>query len=143
MGWLSRPRRRGRTNALSLNLQNIPAAASLHVTVTQAAGALAQRYQRVLMQRFNRKKFPKAWLQQQLYAAQNILNKCDGDVELAASMIGHALSTQAHVKRSSKSMYNMFARWPRIEKSYSESIYTSRPYDTAKSTRTNHRVQTS
>jgi hypothetical protein len=117
IGWLSRPRRKGRTNALSLNFTNIPAEEPLRLKLTPFAGHLAVRYQAGL-RRMGRQRFPKHWLTQQLPSAQRILDHCGGDVDHAAQIISHALNTPPHRAKSQKGMYTILGRWAKIMKTF-------------------------
>jgi len=117
-GWLSRPQRRGKTNALSLRYENIPAEYSLQAKITPHAKQLALWYKQTLLR--YRKKFPAQWLSQQFVSASRILEMCSGDVELARKLIGFAMAHPRHYKRSRQSLYNLFGRWDHILKDYSE-----------------------
>jgi hypothetical protein len=116
--WLSRPQRRGRTNALSLNYENIPSEKSVRTLVTQNARHLSARYQNDLRRMGLKKKFPKTWLERQFLSAQRILDKCDGDVDLAARIIGHALNNPRHRNKSKKSLYEVLGQWHKVKHSY-------------------------
>ena len=116
--WLSRPQRPGRTRALMLCWQNLPGKDPLHLHISQDAGTLAFQYQGAL-RRLGRKRFQKQWLAQQLPSAQRIINECDGDLVLAASMIGHALNHPRHSAKARQSLYNLYGRWKQVERTYS------------------------
>lgn len=121
IGWLSRPQRRGRTNSLSLNHENIPAEEPLRVKVTPQAGRLVIAYQTIL-QRMGRKRFPKHWLSQQKLSAQRMIDRCGGDGGLAVRILGHALGSPLHKKKSMKSLYDVLSRWHKITKTYYEQV---------------------
>jgi len=115
--WISRPQRKGRTNALSLNIANIPTERLLRTLITPTANELAMHYQRGL-QRRGRKKFPNAWFSQQTLSAQRILDRCGGDIRLAAIMIKHALDSPIHQRKAKKSLYELLGRWRKVEQTY-------------------------
>lgn len=117
VSWLSRPQRRGKTNALTLLHENLPLGEA-QVPVTPEARELAGRYQIALSKHFGRKKFPKGWLPQQFVSAQRILNRCDGDLAKARKIVGHALSTKAHAGRAKHSLYHLHGRWNKIMQTY-------------------------
>ena len=120
--WIARPQRRGKTNAISIKYQSVPAEEILRLQITDDAKQLALRYRQGLKRFCKRHKFPAQWLSQQFPSAQRILNACEGDMELAAKIIGHALSHPAHMKRSRQSLYHLYGRWPRILESYSAAL---------------------
>jgi hypothetical protein len=115
--WLSRPQRKGRTNALSLNHENIPTETSLRTLVTADAKKLAAIYQRALM-KAGRKRFPKFWLGQQFLSAQRILDRCDGDVQIAADIVTYALHARLYRARAMKSLYTVLGAFPKIAAAY-------------------------
>jgi hypothetical protein len=117
IGWLSRPQRRGRTNALSLNIENIPTEKVLRSLVTSEAKQISVRYQ-IALQKMGRKKFPKAWLARQFVSAQRILDTCGGDMDLVARLMTHALNTPQHRNKATKSLYELLGRWPKVVQSY-------------------------
>jgi hypothetical protein len=115
--WIARPQRRGRTNAVSIKYQNVPAEEILRLKITPEAQQIALRYQTAL-RKCGRKKFPAQWLRQQFPSAQRIINDCSGDVELAARMIGHALNHPAHRRRAKEGLYHIYGRWRKIQETY-------------------------
>jgi hypothetical protein len=115
--WIARPQRRGKTNAISIKYQNVPAEEILRLKITREAEQITDRYRKAL-RKHGRKKFPAQWLRQQFPSAQRIINDCGGDVELAARMIGHALSDPRHRKRAMQGLYHVYGRWRKIEESY-------------------------
>jgi hypothetical protein len=115
--WIARPQRRGKTNAVSIKYQNVPAEGILRLKITPDAHKLALRYQTGL-RKCGRKKFPAQWLSQQFPSAQRILNECGGDIEFAARMIGHALSDPQHWKRARLGLYHVYGRWRKIQGTY-------------------------
>jgi hypothetical protein len=118
--WIARPHRRGKTNAIAIKYENVPAEEILRLKITDEAKQISLRYQQALKRL--RKKFPAHWLPQQFPSAQRILNECDGDVELAARLIGHALSHPAHAAKSRQSLYHLYGRWKRILETYSAQL---------------------
>lgn len=121
INWIARPQRRGRTNAISIKYENVPAEEILRLKIADAAKQLALRYQ-VAVKKFGRRKFSAQWLPQQFLSAQRILNECNGDVELAARIIGHAMSHQKHGKKSRQSLYHLYGRWDKILESFSAKL---------------------
>lgn len=117
IGWLSRPRRKGRTNALSLNFEKIPAEEPLRLKISPQAGRLAVAYQTIL-QRLGRKRFPKHWLSNQRPSAQRMIDRCGGDGGLAVQILAHALSSPLHKKKSMKGLYDVLGRWDKITETY-------------------------
>jgi hypothetical protein len=115
--WIARPKRRGKTNAVSIRFQNVPAEEILRLKITPEAHKLALRYQ-TGVRKCGRKKFPAQWLPQQFLSAQRILNECDGDIEFAARMIGHALGDPRHYKRAMLGLYHVYGRWRKIQATY-------------------------
>lgn len=115
--WISRPQRRGKTNAVSIKYQNVPAEEIVRLKITPAATQLAFRYQNGL-RKAGRKKFPAQWLKQQFPSAQRILNECNGNVELAAQVLGHALSDERHRKKAAQGLYHVYGRWRKIVASF-------------------------
>jgi hypothetical protein len=115
--WLSRPQRQGRTNALSLNHENIPTERTLQTLVTADAKKLAAIYQRALM-KAGRKRFPKFWLSQQFLSAQRILDQCAGDVPTAADTITYALHARLYRLKATKSLYTLLAVFPKVAAAY-------------------------
>jgi hypothetical protein len=118
--WIARPQRRGKTNAIAIKYEKVPAEEILRLKITDDARQISLRYQQAL-KRF-RKKFPAHWLSQQFPSAQRILNACNADVELAARLIGHALSHPLHAKRSRHSLYHLYGRWNKILETYSAKL---------------------
>jgi hypothetical protein len=127
IAYISRPQRRGRTNAISIRYENVPGEEILRAKVTPEAKELSVRYKRALEQNFHRKKFPKTWLPQQFVSAQRILNLCSGDMDLARRVIGHALSDGPHKKKASQSLYNLLGRWPQIVHTFQEKVQSIPP----------------
>lgn len=117
--WLARPRRCGKPNAISIKFQNVPGEEILSLKITPEAQQIAVRYQMAL-QKLGRKKFPAQWLRQQFPSAQRIINDCGGDIELAARMIGHALSIPQHSRKAMKGLYHLYGRWRKVQTSYAE-----------------------
>lgn len=117
--WIARPQRRGRTNAVSIKYQNVPAEEILRLKITPEAQQIALRYQTAL-RKHGRKKFPAHWLRQQFPSAQRILNDCAGDIELAARMIGYALYDPRHRKKAMQGLYHLYGRWQKLQKAYTE-----------------------
>lgn len=109
----------GRTNALSVNLESLPAAEPINSAITPGAKFLAGRYMAAL-QRAGRKKFPKNWLQRQNPSAQRILTNCGGDLALARAMVSHALNSPRYKARASISLYHVLTVWPGVARSYQE-----------------------
>ncbi len=118
--WIARPHRRGKTNAVSIKYQNVPGEEIVRLKITPEASQLSLRYQMAL-RKCGRQKFPAQWLKQQFPSAQRIINECGGDVDLAARMIGHALSDFRHRKKAVQGLYNLYGRWRKIEQSYEAS----------------------
>ena len=119
--WISSPQRRGKTNALSLKYMNIPAEDTLRLKLTADAKQVAFRYQQA-MKKFGRMKFPAQWLAQQFVSAQRILNACNGDMELAAQIVNHAINHQKYGQRSRQSLYHLYGLWPKVLTSYTEKL---------------------
>ena len=115
--WISRPQRRGKTSAISIKYQNVPAEEIIRLKISPDAPQLAFRYEQGL-RKMGRKKFPAHWLKQQFPSAQRILNDCNGDIELAARMIGYALSDPRHRKKAVQGLYHVCGRWRKIRESY-------------------------
>jgi hypothetical protein len=115
--WLSRPKRKGRTNALSLNFENIPTERTLRSLITPDAGKLAHRY-KVVLQKLGRRKFSRHWINAQTSSAQRILDQCGGDLEAATRLIEHALSNPKHRSKAKKSLYELFGKWSKIVQTY-------------------------
>jgi hypothetical protein len=118
--WIARPKRRGKTNAVSIKYQNVPGEEIVRLKITPEASQISLRYQ-IALRKNGRQKFPAQWLKQQFPSAQRIINDCGGDVELAARMIGHALSDLRHHKRAMQGLYHIYGRWRKIELSYKAS----------------------
>lgn len=119
LGWLARPQRRGKTNALSLLYQNIPSQEIIRRKITPQAKQLAFAYKQALQ---GRKRFPKGWLDQQHLSAQRILELCSGDERLAATLIDFACLHPTFGKRSRQSLYQLLRLWKKITASYSEHL---------------------
>jgi len=117
IGWLVRSRRRGRSNSLVLNYENIPAEEPLRLKITPQAGQLTVSYQ-IALQKMGRKRFPKHWIAQQKPSAQRILDRCGGCLELAEQIIYHALTSPSHRRKSVKGLYNIVGRWKKIKHTY-------------------------
>lgn len=120
LGWLSRPQRRGKSNALSLRYQNIPAEEALIRQITPQARKLALGYKAALSK--CRKKFPAQWLPQQFLSAQRILDLCSGNEQAASNLINYAFSHPQHARRARQSLYNLLGRWKRLVQDYSAAL---------------------
>ena len=114
LNWIARQQRRGKSCALTLLYENLPFSEPQYTEITDAAKQLAVRYQLGMQKHRIRKRFPKGWLAAQHISAQRILNRCDGDSELAAKIISHALSHPMHKKTAKDSLYKVLARWKRV-----------------------------
>jgi hypothetical protein len=117
VGWLSRPARKGRTNALSLNFEQIPAEEPLRLKITPTAKKVAGIYYNALKKR-GRKKFHKHWVEQQTPSAQRILDRCGGDLAVVSAILDHALTWPTHKAKSAKGLYVVVGRWEKIMKTY-------------------------
>ncbi len=114
LGWLSRPQRRGKSNALSLNYETLPFADPQYTQVGPEAKQFASRYQQHMVRLGIRKRFPKAWLSAQHISAQRILNACDGDVTRAWGLVEFVLSDEHLKRKAMKSLYTVRQSWKRI-----------------------------
>jgi hypothetical protein len=112
--------RRGMTNDLTVNVDSLPANATVKTVITDEARQLALRYQTALKRHTGRKRFPKLWLQHQFFNAQRMIDDCAGDVDKAARLIGFALSRPEFKGKAAKSLYELFARWKQLRESYTE-----------------------
>lgn len=118
LGWLSRPQRRGRTCALSLNYENIPSEKAVQKLISQDAKALVSRYVDELRTKFIRKKFPKHWLGQQRVSAQWLLDRCSGNLELAEKIVKFAVSHPRLQNKAKKGLYELKGQWNRVRLVY-------------------------
>jgi hypothetical protein len=125
MDWIARPRRRGRTSALSLKPENIPRNETKPLAITPDARELTTRYKRALVDKFRRKLPMKNWYSQQLPSAQNILNACNGDLTRARYIVGFALSHPTFKARAKKSLYHLFGIWKKVVKVCDEQTVTT------------------
>jgi hypothetical protein len=116
-GYIAVERRKGATSAVSINIDNIPAEATLRSKITPAARNLASRYKNALG-RLGKKKFPKHFLSNQVPTAQRILDSCGGDEEFASQVIGFALGHRDFLKKSRKSLYELFSRWEKVKSAF-------------------------
>lgn len=134
MGWLHRERRKGASSGLMLIADKLPQAetsADAH-KVTADAKALAKVYhQAVVLLALKDRKMSKRkkkaqsttrWGEAQQYNAQNILNRCDGDVALAKQMLQYALGHPRLARIARESLYKLFKWWKHVEQSYSEHL---------------------
>lgn len=120
-GWVSvGGRGAGRSKAISINIEKLPAAQPIRAAVTIEAKQLASRYHIALQKRVGVRKFPKNWLTRQAPSAQRILTHCEGNLPLACEVIGHALSNPKFKLRASKSLYHVLVIWPSIMRSYQQ-----------------------
>lgn len=117
-GLLAKPQRRGLTKALTLLYEKVPFAEPQYTRVTEAAKQLAFRYKQALAKGFQRRKFPRGWLEQQYISSQRILDRCDGDFDQAIHRLKHAANHQQHRTAVRKSMYHVLHRWPKIMATY-------------------------
>jgi hypothetical protein len=122
LGWASFGGRGiGRTKALTVNAEKLPAAQAVRAKVTQAAKTLTWRYMEGL-KKTGRSRFPKNWHTRQFPSAQRILTNCGGDIELAARLISHGLSNPKYKNRTGTSLYHALMVWPGITRSYTEKL---------------------
>jgi hypothetical protein len=118
LGWVSvGSRGNGRTKAISINIDMLPAAQPVRAKITQDAKKLTWRYMTALG-KMGRKKFPKNWHTRQFPSAQRILTLCSADLELAARVLGHGLNNPKFKKRTAMSLYHALIVWHQIADSY-------------------------
>jgi hypothetical protein len=122
MQYLTRIRHKGRTSELAVNFDNLPCEATLRSKISVEAGRLAVWYRLELKTRRLQTKFDKHYTSRQEPSAQRILDRCGGDADLAEKMIDHALGHAKHQNRAKKGLYELLVRWPKIEKTFSESV---------------------
>jgi hypothetical protein len=121
--WIHREGHVGGSDGLMLLVENIPTQEPMSHEVTQDAKTLSVWYQQRLIETKAKRKFHKRWLKEQFYNAQNILNKCDGDMETAKILIAYALKHPKFYKRASKDgMYKIHGMWKQIMAAYSEAL---------------------
>lgn len=111
----------GRTKAISVNVDTLPAAQPVREQLTPEAKQLAGRYMLALQKR-GKQRFPKGWGQRQIPSAQRILTECGGDLGLARTMVGYALRDSRFSTRASQSLYALLAIWPKVSEAYA--VYT-------------------
>lgn len=117
-GWLSRPQRRGRTNALSLNYEKIPSEKAVRVLITQDAKTLSSHYMNELRSKGIKRKFPNAWFARQHLSAQKIIDRCDGDLELATKIVKFAISNPRLQGKAKKSLYELVGAWLKVRATF-------------------------
>lgn len=118
LGWLSRPQRRGRTNALSLNYENIPSEKAVQILVTQDARTLSLNYMTELENKGLKRKTSKHWFARQHFSAQKILNRCGENLELATKIVKFAIGHPRLVGKAKKSLYELNGAWSRVRSAY-------------------------
>jgi hypothetical protein len=132
LGWLHLERREGASSGIMLITDKLPMAEVLDHKVTDAAKELAKTYQQAVVilgikdkkqsKKRRRRQSTKRWLEAQYYNAQNILNKCDGDSELAGQMLHYAFNHPRFVQIAKKSLYCLFKYWKGLENMYSQHL---------------------
>lgn len=118
-GYIGVERRRGRTNSTAINVENLPAEATLRSKITPEAERLAERYCAGLI-KLGKKKFSKYFKSNQIPTAQRVLDSCQGDIVLATNLIDHALDNPTHSKKAKKSLYELFGRWSKVQQTYAD-----------------------
>jgi DNA-binding MarR family transcriptional regulator len=120
LGWVTvGGRGNGRSNAISIHLDGLPAAQPIRAKITQDAKLLAFKYQQALS-KMGRRKFPKNWAVRQAPSAQRVLTKCGGDLAHARAIVSHALNSSAYKKRGSISLYHLLTVWSGVTRSFQE-----------------------
>ncbi len=123
-GWISTTSRRGLSKLTSVNLDRLPMAnRTLPAKPSEAAIELRKRYLQALFRL--RIKFPhKKQLSTQDWSAQKIINRCDGNAEVAFQMIEHAIGHAKHTKAARRGLYALSQRWKAIEKTFTSQVFT-------------------
>jgi DNA-binding MarR family transcriptional regulator len=120
LGWITvAGRGRGLTKAIAVNVDAFPAAQPIREKITQEARELTHRYF-VYLQKLGRRKFPKNWLKRQIPSAQRILTRSGGDLALAASIAGFALSDLRFKARAKMSLYHLLSIWSKVVRAHGE-----------------------
>jgi hypothetical protein len=132
LGWLHRVSREGASSELMLIADNLPLAELADHKVTDDAKALATLYQQVVVtmgmkdrkksKKMRKRQATKRWLYAQQYTAQNILNKCDGDAELARQMLRFAFEQPKYARAANTSLYSLHKYWKGLENSYADHL---------------------
>ena len=117
--WIHRTARKGRSDEIELLLDNIPLDAPLSHQITDEARDLVKAYVNHLTS-LGKKKFYPHFVKNQWYSAQNIINKCDGDVALAKQMLVFATNDPTFKRAASASLYKLWSKWRKLERAYSE-----------------------
>ena len=116
-GYLSAPKRKGRTNLLQLNYQEIPAQEAVALKITSQARALSGWYQ-FQLRPFGKKRFPKHHLQNQFFSAQRLLNLCGGDQNLVGHLILFSLHNPRFKRRALKSLYELVGKYDAVREAF-------------------------
>jgi hypothetical protein len=123
VGWVTVTYRgRGRTKAIAINLDTFPAAQPVRELVTEGAKVLVREYVSELQKVDPHRRLLQGWVNRQWPSAQRIVTLCDGDVQLAYSMMGHAFMWPTLKKRARTSVYNMLKIWPMVTRTYRERL---------------------
>jgi hypothetical protein len=114
LGWITvAGRGRGLTRTINVNADAFPAAQPIRDQISPDARQLANLYF-LYLQKIGRSRFPKNWVKRQIPSAQRVLTKCGGDLSLARTMVGFALSDQRFKARAKMSLYNVLTIWAKL-----------------------------
>lgn len=128
MEWISiGGRGQGRTKAIAIRTDKLPASHGVRAAITQQAKSLTVRYHWYLKRTDPRRRFRKDWLQRQLPSAQRILTLCGGDLDLARAHLNFAMRHPIYKRRAETSLYHAICIWGKISRAYVEALEKASP----------------
>lgn len=110
----------GRSKYIALNIDQFPAAQPVHQKVTDNAKKLAMVYHDQLKHLGCLGKRPKNWWKRQWPSAQNLIDRCDGDVMRAGALVNFAMHHPELKARARTSLYWVRCIWKKALRLYAD-----------------------